>query len=113
MQFPDIKQLGVQLLSKTNFLTLKHGFTKGPENKISLCSLIFLFAVLELQRPLDTWFFWLFRLKASGAVLVAKLVTGSMAYDDIWFGGRTRNPWNIEEFSTGSSAGPAASTSAG
>jgi Asp-tRNA(Asn)/Glu-tRNA(Gln) amidotransferase A subunit family amidase len=40
-------------------------------------------------------------------------VTGSLAYDDIWFGGRTRNPWNIEEFSTGSSAGPAASTSAG
>lgn len=55
----------------------------------------------------------MFRLKASGAVLVAKLVTGSLAYDDIWFGGRTRNPWNIEEFSTGSSAGPAASTSAG
>jgi Asp-tRNA(Asn)/Glu-tRNA(Gln) amidotransferase A subunit family amidase len=54
-----------------------------------------------------------FRLKSTGAVLVAKLVTGSLAYDDIWFGGRTRNPWNIEEFSTGSSAGPAASTSAG
>ncbi|CAD6253705.1 unnamed protein product [Miscanthus lutarioriparius] len=53
------------------------------------------------------------RLKSAGAVLVAKLVTGSLAYDDIWFGGRTRNPWNIEEFSTGSSAGPAASTSAG
>ena len=59
------------------------------------------------------FFVCLFRLKASGAVLVAKLVTGSLAYDDIWFGGRTRNPWNIEEFSTGSSAGPAASTSAG
>ncbi|KAH7523972.1 hypothetical protein FEM48_Zijuj06G0068800 [Ziziphus jujuba var. spinosa] len=41
------------------------------------------------------------------------LVSGSLAYDDIWFGGRTRNPWNIEEFSTGSSAGPAACTSAG
>lgn len=53
------------------------------------------------------------RLKSAGAVLVAKLVTGSLAYDDIWFGGRTRNPWNIAEFSTGSSAGPAASTSAG
>lgn len=53
------------------------------------------------------------RLKSAGAVLVAKLVSGSLAYDDIWFGGRTRNPWNIEEFSTGSSAGPAASTSAG
>lgn len=53
------------------------------------------------------------RLKAAGAILVAKLVSGSLAYDDIWFGGRTRNPWNILEFSTGSSAGPAASTSAG
>ncbi|EPS58185.1 amidase-like protein, partial [Genlisea aurea] len=57
---------------------------------------------------------WVYKkLKSSGAVLVAKLVTGSLAYDDIWFGGRTRNPWNIEEYSTGSSAGPAASTSAG
>ncbi|XP_020246424.1 uncharacterized protein LOC109824272 isoform X1 [Asparagus officinalis] len=57
---------------------------------------------------------WVYkRLKFAGAVLVAKLVSGSLAYDDIWFGGRTRNPWNIAEFSTGSSAGPAASTSAG
>ncbi|KAF8394452.1 hypothetical protein HHK36_020660 [Tetracentron sinense] len=57
---------------------------------------------------------WVYkRLRSAGAVLVAKLVSGSLAYDDIWFGGRTRNPWNIEEFSTGSSAGPAASTSAG
>lgn len=54
-----------------------------------------------------------FRLRSAGAVLLAKLVTGSLAYDDIWFGGRTRNPWNIEEYSTGSSAGPAACTSAG
>lgn len=54
-----------------------------------------------------------FRLKSAGAVLLAKVVTGSLAYDDIWFGGRTRNPWNIEEYSTGSSAGPAACTSAG
>ncbi|TYK19429.1 glutamyl-tRNA(Gln) amidotransferase subunit A [Cucumis melo var. makuwa] len=57
---------------------------------------------------------WVYKqLKSAGAVLVAKLVTGSLAYDDIWFGGRTRNPWNIEEFTTGSSAGPAACTSAG
>ncbi|KAG8379631.1 hypothetical protein BUALT_Bualt07G0109000 [Buddleja alternifolia] len=57
---------------------------------------------------------WVYkRLKSAGAVLLAKLVTGSLAYDDIWFGGRTRNPWNIEEYTTGSSAGPAACTSAG
>lgn len=60
-----------------------------------------------------SFFFGCGRLKSAGAVLVAKLVTGSLAYDDIWFGGRTRNPWNIEEFTTGSSAGPAACTSAG
>ncbi|GMN62203.1 hypothetical protein TIFTF001_031288 [Ficus carica] len=57
---------------------------------------------------------WVYkRLKSAGAVLVAKLVSGPLAYDDIWFGGRTRNPLDIEEFSTGSSAGPAACTSAG
>ncbi|PKU63168.1 uncharacterized protein LOC110094661 [Dendrobium catenatum] len=57
---------------------------------------------------------WIYkRLKEAGSVLIAKLVTGSLAYDDIWFGGRTRNPWNIEEYSTGSSAGSAATTSAG
>ncbi|PHT60959.1 hypothetical protein T459_35191 [Capsicum annuum] len=53
------------------------------------------------------------RLKSAGAVLVAKLVTGSLAYDDIWFGGRITNPWNIEEHSVGSSARPAFYTSAG
>lgn len=45
------------------------------------------------------------RLTAAGAVLIAKLVTGEMAYDDVWFGGRTKNPWNIMEGSSGSSAG--------
>ncbi|PSS07597.1 Glutamyl-tRNA(Gln) amidotransferase subunit A like [Actinidia chinensis var. chinensis] len=50
--------------------------------------------------------------ESAGAVPVAKLVSGSLPYDDIWFGGRTRYPWNIEEYSTGSSAGPAAYTSA-
>ena len=45
------------------------------------------------------------RLKAAGAVLIAKLATGEMAYDDIWFGGYTKNPWNIAEGSSGSSAG--------
>jgi len=53
------------------------------------------------------------KLKAAGAVLIAKLSAGSLAWDDIWFGGRTKNPWNIAEGSTGSSAGSGASTSAG
>ncbi|PON99145.1 hypothetical protein TorRG33x02_050050 [Trema orientale] len=42
-----------------------------------------------------------------------KLVYGLLAYDDMWPGGRRRKPWNVEESSTGLSAGPAASFSAG
>jgi Asp-tRNA(Asn)/Glu-tRNA(Gln) amidotransferase A subunit family amidase len=52
-------------------------------------------------------------LAEAGAVLVAKLSTGALARGDVWFGGKTRNPWNTEEGSSGSSAGPAAATAAG
>jgi len=53
------------------------------------------------------------RLRDAGAVLVAKLTTGELAVGDLWFGGRTRNPWNPETGSSGSSAGPAAAVAAG
>jgi Asp-tRNA(Asn)/Glu-tRNA(Gln) amidotransferase A subunit family amidase len=53
------------------------------------------------------------RLEEAGAVLVAKLSMGALAMGDVWFGGRTRNPWNPEEGSSGSSAGSAAATAAG
>ncbi len=53
------------------------------------------------------------RLHDAGAVLVAKLTTGEMAFGDQWAGGRTNNPWNPEEGSSGSSAGPGAATAAG
>ncbi len=53
------------------------------------------------------------RLRDAGAVLVAKLTTGELAIGDLWFGGRTRNPWNPETGASGSSAGPAAAVAAG
>jgi Asp-tRNA(Asn)/Glu-tRNA(Gln) amidotransferase A subunit family amidase len=53
------------------------------------------------------------RLEEAGAVLVAKLTLGALAMGDYWFGGRTRNPWNLEQGSSGSSAGSAAATTAG
>jgi Asp-tRNA(Asn)/Glu-tRNA(Gln) amidotransferase A subunit family amidase len=53
------------------------------------------------------------RLREAGAVLAAKLSTGELAVGDLWFRGRTRNPWNPERGSSGSSAGPASATSAG
>lgn len=53
------------------------------------------------------------RLEEAGAVLVAKLSMGALAWGDVWFGGKTKNPWNLEQGSSGSSAGPASSTAAG
>jgi Asp-tRNA(Asn)/Glu-tRNA(Gln) amidotransferase A subunit family amidase len=53
------------------------------------------------------------RLDAAGAVLVAKFTLGALAMGDKWFGGRTRNPWNPNQGSSGSSAGPASAVAAG
>jgi Asp-tRNA(Asn)/Glu-tRNA(Gln) amidotransferase A subunit family amidase len=53
------------------------------------------------------------RLEEAGAVLLAKSSVGELAMGDVWFGGMTRNPWKVEEGSSGSSAGSAAMTAAG
>ena len=53
------------------------------------------------------------KLRAAGAVMIGKTTLGALAYNDIWYGGRTRNPWNLEEGSSGSSAGSASATAAG
>jgi Asp-tRNA(Asn)/Glu-tRNA(Gln) amidotransferase A subunit family amidase len=53
------------------------------------------------------------RLEEAGAVLVAKTTLGELAMGEIWFGGKTRNPWNPEQGSSGSSAGSCAATAAG
>ncbi len=53
------------------------------------------------------------RLEDAGAVLIAKLTLGELAWGDVWFGGTTRNPWKLDQGSSGSSAGSAAATAAG
>jgi Asp-tRNA(Asn)/Glu-tRNA(Gln) amidotransferase A subunit family amidase len=53
------------------------------------------------------------KLDEAGAVLIAKLSLGALAWGDVWFGGKTKNPWKLEQGSSGSSAGPAAATAAG
>jgi Asp-tRNA(Asn)/Glu-tRNA(Gln) amidotransferase A subunit family amidase len=53
------------------------------------------------------------RLEKAGAVLVAKLTLGALAWGDVWYGGKTKNPWNYEQGSSGSSAGSGSSTAAG
>ena len=53
------------------------------------------------------------KLRDAGAVLLGKTTNGALAYGDRWFDGITRNPWNTQEGSSGSSAGSASATSAG
>ena len=53
------------------------------------------------------------KMKAAGAVLVAKFTLGALAMGDYWFGGRTKNPWNLNYGSSGSSAGSTSATVAG
>lgn len=53
------------------------------------------------------------RLRAAGAILVAKLSAGALALGAQWYGGLTRNPWNTAQDASGSSAGPGSATAAG
>ncbi|MFT4031862.1 MAG: amidase [Siphonobacter sp.] len=53
------------------------------------------------------------RLEKAGAVLCAKMTLGELAMGDVWFGGKTLNPWNLSRGSSGSSAGSASAVAAG
>ena len=53
------------------------------------------------------------RLENAGAILVAKTTLGELAMGDVWFGGKTKNPWDISRGSSGSSAGSASAVAAG
>lgn len=53
------------------------------------------------------------RLDAAGAVLLGKASLGALAMDDVWYGGQTKNPWDLEQGSSGSSAGSASAVAAG
>jgi Asp-tRNA(Asn)/Glu-tRNA(Gln) amidotransferase A subunit family amidase len=53
------------------------------------------------------------KLREAGAVLCAKLTLGALALGDVWYGGVTKNPWNLKQGSSGSSAGSCAATAAG
>lgn len=53
------------------------------------------------------------KLEEAGAVLVAKLSMGALAMGDVWYADTTRNPWDLTQGSSGSSAGSASATAAG
>lgn len=53
------------------------------------------------------------KLEDAGAILVAKLSMGALAMGDVWYGEKTRNPWDVSRGSSGSSAGSASAVAAG
>lgn len=65
------------------------------------------------DQVIDTDAFVYTQLKKAGAVLLGKFTLGALAMGDYWFGGRTKNPWNLKTGSSGSSAGSTAATVAG
>lgn len=101
---------------------LKAGIYRGPLHGIPY-GLKDLFAVAGYKttwgstpykdQSLDVDSYVYRRLKEAGAVLCAKLSLGALAFNNKWFGGETKNPWNLKQGSSGSSAGSAASVVAG
>lgn len=101
---------------------LKRGLYRGPLHGIPY-GLKDLFAVKGtkttwgstpyMNQSVDDNSFVFEQLSKAGAVLCAKLSLGALAFNDLWFGGRTNNPWNLKQGSSGSSAGSAAATAAG
>ncbi len=101
---------------------LKKGIYRGPLHGIPY-GLKDLFAVKNykttwgstpyMDQVIDEDAFVYTKLKGAGAVLCAKLSLGALAYNNKWFRGETKNPWNLQQGSSGSSAGSAASVVAG
>ncbi len=101
---------------------IKKGWYKGPLHGIPF-GLKDLFAVKGYKttwgstpykdQMIDDDAFVYTQLRKAGAVLCAKLSLGALAYNNKWFGGETKNPWNLQQGSSGSSAGSAASVVAG
>lgn len=91
-----------------------HGIPYGVKDLLALKGYPFTYGskiyknqIPEITSPV------ILKLDEAGAVLVAKFSLGELAMDDVWFGGMTRNPWNTDKGSSGSSAGSASATSAG
>ena len=91
-----------------------HGLPYGVKDLFNTRGVPTTWGALDFQdRIIDEDAEVVVRLREAGAVLIAKLATGLFAQNDQWFRGRTNNPWNLVQGSSGSSAGPGSATAAG
>jgi Asp-tRNA(Asn)/Glu-tRNA(Gln) amidotransferase A subunit family amidase len=91
-----------------------HGIPWGAKDIISIPGMPTTWGAVDYKdRQRDVLATVAQRMESAGAVLLAKLTVGTLAWGDQWFGGMTRNPWDIEQGSSGSSAGSACAVVAG
>ena len=91
-----------------------HGIPYGAKDLLSIAGAPTTWGAMPFkEQVIDHTATCVERLDAAGAVCVAKLTLGALAMGDVWFGGKTRNPWNPERGSSGSSAGSCSATTGG
>ena len=101
-------------IAKGQWRGLLHGVTWGAKDLLDTAGIATTWGAAPFRARVPTTDATVVkRLADAGAVLVAKLSMGELAKDDVWFGGKTRNPWNTDEGSRGSSAGSGAAVAAG
>jgi Asp-tRNA(Asn)/Glu-tRNA(Gln) amidotransferase A subunit family amidase len=102
------------MLDRGEYLGPLHGIPYGAKDLLAVKGTLTTWGATPYKnQTIDETATVIKKLDDAGAVLVAKLTLGALAMDDVWFGGQTKNPWNLEEGSSGSSAGPASAVSAG
>jgi Asp-tRNA(Asn)/Glu-tRNA(Gln) amidotransferase A subunit family amidase len=103
-----------ELLASGKDLGILHGIPWGAKDIISIPGMPTTWGAVDYKDRLrETMATVAEKIESAGAILLAKLTVGTLAWGDQWFGGMTRNPWDIEQGSSGSSAGSACAVVAG
>ncbi len=103
-----------QLLAQGIYLGPLHGIPYGAKDLLAAKDYKTTWGAMPYkEQMIDSDATVVQRLEEAGAVLVAKLTLGALAWGDVWFGGKTKNPWDTSRGSSGSSAGSASAVAAG
>ncbi|MBL7815890.1 MAG: amidase [Saprospiraceae bacterium] len=101
-------------IAKGNYKGVLHGIPYGVKDLFSVKNTLTTWGAAPFRnQKFDADAAVVQRLRAAGGVLIAKLSMGSLAMGDVWHGGITRNPWDLKQGSSGSSAGSASAVAAG
>ncbi len=103
-----------QEIADGNYKGLLHGIPYGVKDLIALKGYKTTWGAAPYKtQTLDYTASVIEKLDEAGAILIAKLTSGALARGDVWYGGKTKNPWDIKQGASGSSAGPGSATAAG